>query len=100
MAHCRGLCFDPEPYGDNPWHYSSQKHAKEKTFAEYQAKVRQRGAEFLNAITAHLPKAVIHTFYQASMFDDLADEPDLVKRERLLSQRDYGLYPAFINLSP
>jgi len=97
LARCRGLCFDPEPYGNNPWNYSTQPHAGEKSFAEYEAKVRQRGAEYMRTISGRLPQAVIHCLYLLSICGNVADEPDGDKRERMLAQRDSGLYPAFIN---
>ncbi|MBM4050303.1 MAG: hypothetical protein FJ279_34845, partial [Planctomycetes bacterium] len=40
LARCRGLCFDAEPYGNNPWSYSNQARSKDKSFAEYEAKAR------------------------------------------------------------
>jgi hypothetical protein len=97
LARCKGLCFDPEPYGDNPWHYPSQAHAPEKTFDEYQTKVRQRGGEFMSIIIEHLTKPVIHTFFQLSLFGGIMDEPDPVTREESLSQHHYALLPAFLN---
>lgn len=97
LARCRGICWDPEPYGDNPWQYSSQPQAKEKSFAEYEAKARQRGAEFMQAIQEHIKKPVIHTFFQLSLFGHLLDEKDLEKRNQRLSQEGYGLLPAFLN---
>jgi len=97
LARCRGICFDQEPYGNNPWQYSNQVHAGEKTFAEYEAKVRQRGAEFVRIIQQHLPRAVIHTFFQLSLFPHLIREPDAAKRQQQLSQEGYGLLPAFLN---
>jgi hypothetical protein len=97
LARCKGLCFDPEPYGNNPWDYPNQAHAREKSFAEYQAKVRQRGAEFMQTILAYLPRPVIHTFFQLSLFGEVMEEPDPVRREQLLSQHGYALLPAFLN---
>lgn len=97
LARCRGICFDAEPYGNNPWNYPNQAHAKEKSFAEYEAKARQRGAEFIQAVTAHMPTPVIHTFFQLSLFRGILDEPDPEKRAQKLSQHSYALLPAFLN---
>lgn len=97
LARCKGLCFDPEPYGRNPWDYPNQAHAQEVSFADYQAKVRQRGAEFMRTIMEHLPSAVVHTFFQLSLFGGIMDEPDLARREQLLAQHYYALLPAFLN---
>ena len=97
LARCRGICFDAEPYGTNPWTYPAQAHAKEKSFAEYEAKVRQRGAEFVKAIEGQMPKPVIHTFFLLSLFGNVMGEPDLAKRQQVLSQQGYALLPAFFN---
>jgi len=97
LARCRGICFDPEPYGENPWDYSKQVQAKDKSFAEYEAKVRQRGAEFARAISVQMPKAVIHTMFQLSYQQGVMDEPDSARRSGKLSQQMYSLLPAFLN---
>ncbi|OGV67062.1 MAG: hypothetical protein A3K19_01665 [Lentisphaerae bacterium RIFOXYB12_FULL_65_16] len=97
LARCRGICFDQEPYGYNPWNYPAQVRAKEKTFAEYQVQARKRGAEFIRTITAQMPKPVIHTFFQLCYFGGLMNEPDLTVREQRLSQEYYSLLPAFFN---
>lgn len=97
LARCVGLCFDHEPYGDNPWRYPSQKHADAKSFDEYQAIARKRGAQFMQAIEAEFSSPVIHTFFQLSYFDALAKELDPQVRDRKLSQAGYGLLPAFLN---
>jgi hypothetical protein len=95
-GHCVGVCFDAEPYGANPWHYEAQARAKDRSFAEYQAQYRLRGAQFMNAVQAEMPEPVVHTFFlfgvvAATQIDDLAE------REKRLAQEHYGLYPAFIN---
>ena len=87
------LAFDPEPYGKNPWRYDQQLHADTKSFSDYQAKVRQRGAQFIQAIQKDLPKTVLLTLFTYSIFPDIADP---IKREQALRQNHYGLYPAFL----
>jgi hypothetical protein len=96
-GRCKGVCFDPEPYGNNPWLYGKQAHAGEKTFAEYEAQVRKRGAQFMTAIQEVMPNAVVHTFFQLGYLTGLLSEPDPEARERKLSQHPYGLLPAFVN---
>lgn len=98
LARCRGIKFDFECNdGKVPWAYSRQVHAKEKSFAEYEAKARQRGAEFVRAISTQMPKIVIQTTFQLSYFQGIMDEPDPGKRSRKLSQHPYSLLPAFLN---
>jgi len=95
-GRCKGLCFDPEPYGDNPWAYSSAAHP-EKSFADYEAQVRRRGAQFVRAITDEMPGAVIHTFFLLSLFPDIMGERDPAKRQERLAAHQYALLPAFVN---
>ena len=97
VGRCKGICFDAEPYGANPWQYKIQKHAGEKSFDEYQAIARKRGAQFLAKIQETLPAPVIHTFFQLSYFGAIAAVPDPAERTRKLSQEGYGLLPAFLN---
>lgn len=97
IGRCVGLCFDPEPYGPNPWHYPSQVHAAERTFADYEQKVRERGAQFVARIQDFMPAPVIHTFFQLSYFAAIATEPDAGRRSQALAREYYGLLPAFLN---
>ena len=96
-GHCKGLVFDAEPYGDNPWNYATQKHAKEKSFAEYQAIVRKRGAQFMDAMQKELPDLKLLTFFQLTLFRGLEQERDAAKREKRLEGEGYGLLPAFLD---
>lgn len=92
------LAFDPEPYGKNPWHYSKQAHAATKSLVEYEAKVRQRGAQFIKAIEKHLPNTVLLTLFSYSIFPNITDELTPAKREQMIAQKElYSLYPAFLN---
>jgi creatinine amidohydrolase/Fe(II)-dependent formamide hydrolase-like protein len=96
-GRCRGVCFDAEPYGGNPWAYSEAKHRAEKSFAQYEVQVRKRGAEFMRAITEHMPHAVVHTFFLLSLFPHIAAEPDPARRAQALAREGYALLPAFVN---
>jgi hypothetical protein len=96
-GRCRGVCFDPEPYGGNPWTYTEAKHHGDKSFADYEVQVRLRGAQFMRAITDKMPNAVVHTFFLLSLFPEIANEPDPEKRADELSRHPYALLPAFVN---
>lgn len=50
----KGFAFDPEPYENNPWAYSSKLYPG-KSFADVQAKVRSRGKQFMTVIQKELP---------------------------------------------
>lgn len=99
LAKCAGICFDPEPYGTNPWEYKKLIHKDDKSFAEYQAKVRERGNEFVRAILAELPNPKILTFYLIGMWKGSRLCGPLAPEERMkaLSEESYALYPAFVN---
>jgi len=97
LGRCKGLCFDAEPYGTNPWLYTSQAHAGEKSMQQYQEILRKRGAQFMDRIEQELQAPVIHTFFVLSIVRSLALEPDLAERDRKLSELHYGLLPAFLN---
>ncbi len=97
LGRCKGVCFDPEPYGPNPWAYARAAHRGEKSFAQYEAKVRQRGAQFLRAIETELPGAVVLTFFQLSYFSELEKPMSPAERAQRLSRMSYSLLPAFLN---
>ena len=90
------LAFDPEPYGKNPWNYPIQTRADQQSFAEYQAKVRQRGQQFIEAIGRDLPDNVLLTLFSFSTFAEQADL-DPAQRAPALVQHSYGLYLSFLN---
>ncbi|MGD9494853.1 MAG: sugar-binding protein [Armatimonadota bacterium] len=99
LARCVGVCFDCEPYGNNPWHYPSQAHADEYSFAQFEAKVRQRGAQFVDAVEAEMEAPVIHTFFLTTLggLMNAARAHSDEEREAILRDYSYGLYAAFIN---
>ncbi|NLO07995.1 MAG: hypothetical protein GX131_19410 [candidate division WS1 bacterium] len=96
---CVGLCFDAEPYGENPWHYPTQPGADQHSFADFQAKVRQRGAQFIDAVEAEMSEPVVHTFYLTTLagFRNAAMAETAEQRDEILRDYSYGLYAAFIN---
>ncbi len=96
-ARCKGVCFDQEPYGNNPWAYTRAAHRDTKSFAEYEAKVRQRGAQFMRAVESELPGATIMTFFQLSYFRSLLVPMDPKERAAKLSKQHYAFLPAFLN---
>jgi hypothetical protein len=90
----RGICFDPEPYDFSLWTYSKQPNTNTHTFAEYRAKVRQRGAQLMRAFEKRMPGATILTFFHVSLFDRFATLPDAEREERLTHEK-WGLMPDF-----
>lgn len=96
-ARCVGVCFDHEPYGPNPWAYTGARHHAERTFAEYEAMVRQRGGQFMRALESEFPGLTVLTFFQLSYFGELLVPADPADRAQKLSSQHYALLPAFLN---
>jgi hypothetical protein len=59
--------FDTEQYNAQVFHYAKQKHQTTKTFDEYRAKVRQRGAEWMKAVNGPFPGITIMMTYAYSI---------------------------------
>ncbi|NLY01655.1 MAG: hypothetical protein GXY83_36680 [Rhodopirellula sp.] len=95
IARCVGLVFDPEPYGDNPWAYPGMN--ADRSFAEVEAQVHKRGAQFITAIQSQMPEVRLLTFFHQSLFAPLLDMPDIEKRQIELSKQHWGLLSAFWN---
>ena len=57
------LCFDNEAYYTEPYDYYYKYKKTGRSFAEYEAKVRQRGREFTELIEKHYPGATLMMLY-------------------------------------
>ena len=96
-ARCKGIVFDPEPYGNSPWIYARQKYAKTKSFDEYASMVRKRGNQFMNALQGEMPVMKILGFYQFSMpwyYSGHDTRP--VQRAEDVNRSDYALLTPFL----
>ncbi len=69
----KGFFFDPEPYGNNAWLYATDRYPTQ-SFATVQAKVRQRGAAFMNAAQNEIPNIKILLLFGATIVKAQADE--------------------------
>ncbi|MCC6730020.1 MAG: hypothetical protein IT208_11845 [Chthonomonadales bacterium] len=94
---CRGLCFDPEPYGSNVWKYEAQPRAGKRSFDECRAQVRKRGAQFMRAVQRELRDPLVLTFFHNSLFGGILDISDPESRLKRLSAEGYALLPAFLD---
>lgn len=56
---CKGFMFDVEMYHNPLFSYAEQVRRETKSFADYEAKVRQRGQEFIRAINSEYPDITI-----------------------------------------
>jgi hypothetical protein len=90
-AGVKGICFDPESYGEKQYQYKA---AKGLSFAETAALARKRGAEVMRAIAAEHGTLTLMSFWLASLCMDVGEteHPD-----EALATEHYGLWPAFLN---
>jgi hypothetical protein len=65
----RGVMFDAETYAFNIWQYSVQAKAKTVSFAQYEAKLRERGAQTMRVLEREYPGLTFFTFWWLSNFD-------------------------------
>lgn len=56
---CKGFMFDVEQYNDQLFDYGKQNHKASKSFADYRAKVRQRGQQWMKAVNGPYPDITI-----------------------------------------
>jgi hypothetical protein len=98
VGRFKGIAFDSEPYTNSPWKYYQQPQQTQKTFAQYQQQVRQRGAQFMRAVQSAQPGTQVLTFGLLSWLKDLWATPiETTKLQQQLARHDYGLWPAFVN---
>lgn len=89
-GRCKGFMFDVEQYNKSPFSYKSQVHHKSKSFADYQAKVRDRGRQWMRSVNAEFPDiTILWTFGYA-----LAHESGRAKDR---SGTTYGLLADFLD---
>lgn len=99
-AGLKGILFDAEAYGKNPFKYSEQDLKETKSFSDYEAIVRKRGAEFMNAIQNNFPDADIMSLFMISVmtweqyWGRGSTNQELISN---LPKLGTGLIPAFMN---
>jgi hypothetical protein len=92
-GHCVGVCFDPEPYGTDPWVYPGS--YKDKSFDEVAEQVRKRGQQFIRALQTNMPRLRLLSFFQFGLYGDILDEPDPKVRQEKLLKKWMVLLPSF-----
>ena len=92
-GNCVGVCFDPEPYGTDPWVYPGS--YKDKSFDQVCEQVRRRGRQFIIALQEHKPELRVLSFFQLGLFGHIVDEPDPKLRQEKLLKKWMPLLPAF-----
>jgi hypothetical protein len=96
QGNLKGIFMDPEDYGYNsgfrPWMYSAMVSRNNQSLAAYQAEVKLRGQQVMNAIKAIYPDITIFTTFAYSL-------PYLYSYggSTTLSNNRYGLYGPFLD---
>ena len=94
----KGILFDTEPYEGNTWYYLEQPHSKDRSFEDYQGRLRKRGARFMRVIQEEMPAAVVlMTWGPTTALPRRGAVRDLIARRRFIEREAYGLLPAFID---
>ena len=94
-GRCIGVCFDPEPYGTDPWVYPGS--YKDRSFEQVAEQVRRRGRQLITALQEHVPQLTVLSLFQLGLFGDIVDEPDPQVRQQRLLKKWMVLLPAFYN---
>jgi hypothetical protein len=90
QGRCRGFMFDVEQYDGQLFDYRQQKQKNAKPFADYQAKVRQRGKEWMREVNRHFPDITILLTFGYSI-----TQPKGRAKDR--SEVRYGLLADFLD---
>jgi hypothetical protein len=62
-GHCAGILFDIEQYNQPLFNYAKQRDSKSKSWSEYAAQARKRGAEAMEAFQAGCPDVTLLLSY-------------------------------------
>jgi hypothetical protein len=98
-AHAKGIVFDIEPYekfGKNPWRFWTKEQQElypGQTLREVEAKVRERGAQFMNTLQSEKPDITLLCALLLGTYRNEAEHYFINTPER----RTYALLPAFVN---
>jgi len=92
----RGILFDPEHYHPErkPWRFLSQPARRHHAFAEYLAKVRQRGQQSMRAMAAEFPDLTLFGYFLLSLNGRVLQPGGSLAG---LEAEDYGLWAAFVD---
>jgi hypothetical protein len=86
----RGIVFDVEPYGYNPWDYSSSEYPT-KTFQQVYDQVRKRGRQVMNAWQSEYPNITVLNLFGLAI---VRAQTEYYGGDQ--SKAEWGLWGAFI----
>jgi hypothetical protein len=97
-AKLKGVLFDAEPYLGNPWNYELQPDVPNRTFPQYQAKVRERGKRFMQVMQEEYPGLKVLMYYGlTAVAGNIEDKPSDDVLQQRLKEDGYGLWASFYN---
>jgi hypothetical protein len=92
----KGIVFDMEPYGKNPWAYNTQQASTRLGFAEFKALLRRRGTQMIRDIERTYPGIEIWCLYGLTAEEiNVQDATSDQQLEALLKDSNWGLWPSF-----
>ena len=100
-AGCAGIVFDPEQYGPRTrlWNWRSlvASTMQKQSYAEYDAKVRERGRAFGKALSEGFPDCTILFFHGYSIIPIRGKQLVMDGLARSLEDSDYALYAPWLD---
>jgi len=84
---CKGFMFDVEMYHKALFSYPEQNQLRPGSFEEYEAKLRQRGREFMQAVNSEFPDIKMMLTYAYTITGTVAGRP----------KAPYGLLKSFLD---
>jgi hypothetical protein len=97
----KGIVFDVEPYGKNPWDYSTQPNpsaGKLPDFEAYAKLMNARGAAMMDMMEGEFPGLEIWCLFGLSANSAALEELRAgADRTEVFSKDSYGLWPAFFS---
>jgi hypothetical protein len=96
VGKLKGVVFDMEPYGKNPWDYRSQLAKKSLEFSAFQKLLFKRGQDMMAVMQTEFPGVDLWCLYGLSASTYLLNDPlSLSDPNKLLADDGYGLWPSF-----
>ncbi len=92
----RGIMLDPEVYEFDLWAYASQAQRGKYSFMEFEAKLRERGAQTMRAFERAYPSITVLSLYAFSAFEAAPNSSYEAVHAGLAEDGSLGLYAAFL----
>jgi hypothetical protein len=92
----KGIVFDMEPYGKNPWDYKTQAASSKLDFAAFRKLLQSRGEAMMTMMQTEFPGLDVWALYGLSAHDYLLSDPESkTSPAKVLAEDGYGLWSAY-----